>query len=305
MRKKSSGGEPAPELRSELAFKKSNAREAIPTLTHAKIFATSKTYGWDGLYAEVGENQGWHVEDMVPVGHYIAISRDTADFHFETRSAQGQWQPVVMPPGSLWIQPASQPFSFRVQTVARWSGVIVQPAKLKALIGTDSAVEPVIGLQDDILGSVMRAITAEVLQGGHSGARFADAMLAVIGTQLLRLFGAANVAPKGGITARQLRLVIDHVDARLAQDMAVGDLAHTVGLSEAHFSRAFKQTAGVSPHRFITERRLERAKRMLADTPDALIDIALACGFSDQAHFSRSFQQAFGVSPSAFRKSFA
>jgi AraC family transcriptional regulator len=302
---KTSNAAPAAELSSELAFKKADAREALPTLAHAKIFATTKTYGWDGMYAEVGENQGWHVENMVPVGHYIAITRDTEDFHFKVRDATGNWQPVVMKHGSLWIQPANQPFSFHVDTMARWCGVIVQPAKLKALIGTDSAVEPVIGLQDEILGGVMRALTAEVLQGGNSGARFADAMLTVIATQLLRLFGAANVAPKGGITGRQLRLVMDHVDAKLEHDLAVGDLANIAGLSEAHFSRAFKQTAGMSPQKFITERRLERAKRLLADTPDSLIHIALACGFSDQAHFSRSFQQAFGVSPSALRKTFS
>jgi AraC family transcriptional regulator len=292
------------ELKSGLRFKKTDAREATPTLTHAKIFATSKTYGWDGIYAEVGENQGWHVEDMVPVGHYIAITRGEQDFHFKLRDAQGQWQSVVMPPGSLWIQPAHQAFSFDVQMLAQWSGVIVQPAKLKALIGTDSAVEAVIGLQDDILASVLRAISAEVMQGGASGARFADAMLIAIATQLLRLFGAAHVAPTGGITGRQLRIVMDYVDTHLQDDFSVANLADCAGLSEAHFARAFKQSTGLSPHKFVNERRLERAKRMLADTPNALAQIALACGFSDQAHFSRSFAQAFGVSPSVLRKSF-
>jgi AraC-like DNA-binding protein len=291
-------------LKSELAFRKQDERDAKPTLEHARIYATSKTYGWDGIYAEVGENRGWHVEDMVPVGHYIAISRDTQDFCFQTRNAQGLWQDVVMPPGSLWIQPANQAFSFRVDVLAKWCGVVVEPAKLKALVGTDSAVEPAIGLQDEILSPVMHAICSEVLSGGGSGARFADAMTTVIATQLLRLFGAANAAPKGGITGRQLRLVIDHIDAHLEHEIAVAGLAQIAGLSEAHFARAFKQTAGQSPHKFVTERRLERAKRLLADTPDSLIQIALACGFADQAHFSRSFTQAFGIAPSALRKSF-
>jgi AraC family transcriptional regulator len=241
---------------------------------------------------------------MVPVGHYIAISRDIEDLHFHVRDAQGAWQPVVMKPDSLWIQPANQPLSFHVEMMSRWCGVIVQPAKLRALVGAEAAVEPAIGLQDEVLTSVMRAMTAEVLQGGGSGVRFADTMLTVISTQLLRLFGAANAAPKGGITGRQHRLVVDHVDAHLEHDIAVSDLAQVAGLSEAHFSRAFKPTAGLAPHKFITERRLERAKRMLADTPESLIQIALACGFSDQAHFSRSFQRVFGVSPSALRKSF-
>ena len=107
------------DLKSELAFAKQGSKEALPTLQHARIFATSKTYGWDGMYAEVGENQGWHVEGMVPVGHYIAISRDTEDFHFKVRDAAGAWQSVVMKPGTLWIQPANQAFSFDVQTMSR------------------------------------------------------------------------------------------------------------------------------------------------------------------------------------------
>ncbi len=293
------------ELKSELAFAKQGSKQALPALQHARIFATSKTYGWDGIYAEVGENQGWHVEGMVPVGHYIAISRDTEDFHFKVRDAAGAWQSVVMKPGTLWIQPANQAFSFDVQMMSRWCGVIVQPAKLKALVGSDSAIEPVIGLHDDVLTPVMQAICAEVLLGGSSGRKFADAMLTVIGTQLLRLFGEANAAPKGGITGRQLRIVTDHIDARMDREIAVAKLADLVGLSEAHFARAFKQTSGQSPHKYVTDRRLERGKRLLADTPDSIAQIALACGFADQAHFARSFAQVYGISPSALRKSFA
>jgi AraC family transcriptional regulator len=155
-----------------------------------------------------------------------------------------------------------------------------------------------------VLGPVMQALCAEVLRGGSSGRKFAEAMTLVIGTQLLRLFGEANTAPKGGISGRHLRLVADYVDAHLDREIAVVELAQLVGLSEAHFARAFKQSAGQSPHRFLTERRLERSKRQLADTTDSIAQIALDCGFADQAHFARSFAQHYGSSPSALRKSF-
>jgi AraC family transcriptional regulator len=293
----------AGELKSELPFAQAGDTKPLPVLAHARILATSKTYGWDGLYVEVGENQGWQVRDLVPVGHYLAINRLTTDFRFEALHGDRRVT-HTMPPGSLWIQPANLAFSFDVVERSHWCGAIVQPAKLKALLGSESAVEPVIGLQDDILGPAMQALCAEVLRGGPSGRRFADGMLTVIGTQLLRLFGEANSAPKGGITGRQRRLVTDHIDAHLGDAIAVADLAGVVGLSEAHFARAFKQTVGVSPHRFVIERRLERGKRMLADTEDSIASIAVNCGFADQAHFGRSFSQAFGMSPSALRKSF-
>lgn len=291
-------------LESALPFARAGEKRATPTLAHARLFATSKTYGWDGLYAEVGENQGWHVENMVPVGHYVAINRRADDFRFKVLR-DGAWVEAVMPPRSVWIQPANQAFSFHVEALAAWCGAVVQPAKLKALVGSESAIEAVIGLQDDVLTAIMEAICAEVLRGGNSGRKFAEAMTIGIGTQLLRLFGEANAAPKGGITGRQLRLITDYVDAQLEREISVAKLAELAGLSEAHFARAFKQTTALSPHKFVIERRLERAKRLLADTEDSIAEVALACGFSDQAHFSRSFAQAYGATPSALRKSFA
>jgi AraC family transcriptional regulator len=294
---------PPEDFKSELAFARKGDKRPLPVLEHARILATSKTYGWDGLYVEVGENHGWQVRDLVPVGHYIAINRLSRDFHFEALQGD-RWVRHTMPPGSLWIQPANQAFSFNVAEESHWCGAIVQPAKLKALLGSDSAVEPVIGLQDDTLGPAMQALCAEVLRGGPSGRRFAEGMLTVIGTQLLRLFGEAHRAPKGGITGRQRSIVTEHIDTHLTETIAVADLAACVGLSEAHFARAFKQTVGLAPHRFVIERRLERGKRMLADTEDSIALVASACGFADQAHFSRAFSQAFGMSPSALRKSF-
>ena len=294
---------PANHFNSELPFAQAGNSKALPVLAHARIEATSKTYGWDGLYVEVGENQGWQVRDLVPVGHYIAINRLPTDFSFDALQGD-RWVRQTMPPGSLWIQPAGEAFSFNVVERAQWCGAIVQPAKLKALLGSDSAVEPVIGLLDETLGPAMRSLCAEVLRGGSSGRRFADGMLTVIGTQLLRLFGEAQLAPKGGITGRQRRIVADHVDAHLVEPISVADLARLVGLSEAHFARVFKETVGLAPHRFVVERRLERGKRMLADTDDSIAQIASACGFADQAHFSRTFAQTFGLPPSALRKSF-
>jgi AraC family transcriptional regulator len=294
---------PAGALSSELPFAQAGGNRPLPVLAHARIEATSKTYGWDGLYVEVGENQGWQVRDLVPVGHYIAINRLDTDFHFDALQGD-RWVRQTMPPGSLWIQPAGQAFSFDVSTRARWCGAVVQPARLKALLGADAAVEPVIGLVDDTLGPALQGLCAEVLRGGTSGRRFAEGMLTVIGSQLLRLFGEARPAPRGGITGRQRRIVSDHVDAHLVEPIAVSDLARLLGLSEAHFARAFKQTVGMTPHRFVMERRLERGKRMLADTGDSIALIASACGFADQAHFSRAFSQTFGLSPSALRKSF-
>ena len=102
-------------------------------------------------------------------------------------------------------------------------------------------------------------------------------------------------------TADHYKRVLDYVADHYTAAITVEDLAEQAELSASHFSRLFKETIGVSPHQFVVGYRVEQAKRMLGDPTRPLIDIALACGFSDQPHFSRTFRRMTGQSPKAFR----
>ena len=79
-------------------------------------------------------------------------------------------------------------------------------------------------------------------------------------------------------------------------------LAATAELSLYHFARTFKQSEGTTPHTFVLERRLARARELLARTDLSLSEVAFAVGFADQSHFTRRFRQMVGVSPGQFRK---
>ena len=78
-------------------------------------------------------------------------------------------------------------------------------------------------------------------------------------------------------------------------------LAEFVGLSAWHFARAFKQTAGVPPHRFVLQSRVERVKHLLVETELPVAQIAVAAGFADQSHCARWFREIVGITPSRFR----
>lgn len=102
-------------------------------------------------------------------------------------------------------------------------------------------------------------------------------------------------------TARHYKRVLDHVAAHYGEPIALETLAGEAGLSPSHFSRVFKEVISKSPTRFVTEYRVEQARKMLRQGDRPMIDIALSCGFSDQAHFSRVFKQVEGVTPKAYR----
>jgi AraC family transcriptional regulator len=98
--------------------------------------------------------------------------------------------------------------------------------------------------------------------------------------------------------------VLDYIDAHLEGDLTIDRLASVACLSRFHFARAFKAALGQSPHRYISGRRLERAKALLRGS-QSLIDIAIALNFSDQGNFTRAFRQATGQTPGQYRRSFA
>ncbi|ROM87543.1 AraC family transcriptional regulator [Pseudomonas brassicacearum] len=107
--------------------------------------------------------------------------------------------------------------------------------------------------------------------------------------------------PPGSITGRRMRLLDEFIDAGLAGPLGVPAMAALLGLSEGYFIRAFKLATGKSPHSYLIDRRLAKARTLMTDTSARLTEIALACGFNSQAHMTTLFRQRLGVSPAQLR----
>src|SRR5262249_30461486 len=108
---------------------------------------------------------------------------------------------------------------------------------------------------------------------------------------------------RGGLPPRMLKQVHDYVEAHLEDIVTVDVLAEMAGLSQFHFARAFKESEGVAPHRYLLWRRISRAQELLRRTDLPLSEIALATGFANHSHFSHRFHAEVGLSPRTFRRS--
>jgi AraC-like DNA-binding protein len=112
---------------------------------------------------------------------------------------------------------------------------------------------------------------------------------------------SATPQAHGGLSPSAMRRVREYVEVHLGENIDLSMLAGVAGLSMHHFARQFKQSAGVTPHVYLTQKRVERAQEMLVRTDIPLAQIAFAVGFFDQGHLARHFRHMLGTTPREFR----
>ena len=109
-------------------------------------------------------------------------------------------------------------------------------------------------------------------------------------------------AVRGGLAPWQLRQAKQILISRLDEPISLAELARACKLSPGHFARAFRQTTGQPPHRWLMVQRIEKAKQLLVESTLSLAQIAQKCGFADQSHFTRVFAQLIQSSPGHWRR---
>jgi len=126
-----------------------------------------------------------------------------------------------------------------------------------------------------------------------------------------RAFGQGGPEPRDGAGERLtgspdhspwLARVRAFIEAHIADDIGLAEMADAAELSLFHFARCFKRETGLAPHRYLMGRRVELAKEMIAATDLGLGEIAFACGFAGQSHFTTAFARLAGITPGAYRR---
>ncbi|MGH8159982.1 MAG: helix-turn-helix domain-containing protein [Rhodanobacter sp.] len=161
------------------------------------------------------------------------------------------------------------------------------------------------GVFDPMVWHLGEALIPALERPDEVGAMYADHLLLVTHTYFAAAFGGMRLPAngrRGGLASWQVRCATELMTERLGDDLSLSEPARACGLSLSHFSRAFKQSVGTPPHRWLLLQRTLRAKTLLRDNDWALAEIAAACGFADQSHFTRVFTSAVGVSPGVWRK---
>jgi len=170
---------------------------------------------------------------------------------------------------------------------------------------TRTLTRPDFGASDKVLYNLALSAIPALDHPGEPNQLFVDHIALAFHAYLVSSYGGPGrdaLKARGGLAPWQARAATEMIAARLEGALSIAELASACSLSVSHFSRAFVRTLGVPPHRWLLERRVDRAKDLLSSGSLPLNDVSIACGFANQSHFSRVFATLTGMSPGRWRR---
>jgi AraC family transcriptional regulator len=232
-----------------------------------------------------------HLGDPVPVSYRAGrYERQGVRIH-------GQFCVVPAQVTTRWIM--SKPAR---SLLLRLTPSLMQETAQAMGVGSRGAdLAPSIHIRDpqiERIGWMMQAEDHDAYPGGRL---FADSLASALAARLLALQSRkeASTSSQGrALPAWRLRQVVEYIEAHLDEDLTLAELARVAGFSLSHFKPLFKQAAGMPAHRFVLERRVERARARLLEGGRSLAEIALEAGFAHPSHMARCMRRVLGLSPS-------
>lgn len=213
--------------------------------------------------------------------------------------------------GDVSITPAKMPFFVRWDREDHFLRICLTSRFLlsvaqEALTMNPDRIEllPEFKMRDRQIEAIGMMLLAELKQENLGGRLYIESLANVLAVHLLRQYAATKpVLPiyEGGLPQRQVLQVLDYINDHLSQDIKLADLAALLDMSQFHFSHVFKRAIGTSPYQYLLQQRVERAKQLLKQPEQTIMDIALECGFNSHSHLSNKFRQMTGMTPTAYR----
>lgn len=217
--------------------------------------------------------------------------------------------------GSITFAPANASFRWTTYGPIDFAHIYFKPAWLSQIIGEDFDREPralmlrePIGHSEPLLAALFLAMLDEAATPQHPDGLYIDTLYRALLVRFLHLHSEFLMHERRwrhALSPYKLRILLEYIDANIAADLDLCQLASVANLSPYHFSRAFKSETGSPPYAFVLRRRTERGKELLRKTNLPVEDIARCCGFKSTAQFCASFKRATDRTPRQYRSALA
>ena len=290
------------------------ATNDLSVLFPQSVLRSSDSTGWQNVRAIHFRHSAREV--VIPASDDHCIVKNLGEESFFTQVFPGKRRfegkmlsgdTAIIPAGSSWVCRAEG------SELPPMLLLYLRPLFVRTAAGemnfnqNELGLTPQIGFRDKHICHVAMSLLHELNEANVEGRLYADSLATGLAIQLLRRYSSLKDVHvgHGGMAPHKLRQAIALIDHHLSDEeegrVALRGVAGAVRMSYFHFSRAFKQSMGMTATNYIAERRIERAKRMLEETDLPISEIALRSGFSSQSHFTTAFRRLAGATPKVFR----
>ncbi len=295
-----------PASRPDMSSRHRSALDALPS----SVLFSSEALGWNQVNVQRRIRPQGGVTD-VPDGmreHVVLV------WHGATHVSSvlgGTRQEANASIGPTQFIPAKTPVSWERRSAFHFTKISLAGECVETLMvdlfDRDPDRSPLVprALNDDaILREHARALIAHALSDDPTNPLVPAQIAQQLGVHLIETYGqlALRRSAARRLPARHLRTIVDYVETNLGGEITLDALAGLAYVSKYHFLRRFKRSTGMTPHQFVLQRRIQRARELILSERVTVAEAAQLTGFSDQAHLNRVFKKTVGVTPRAFKR---
>jgi AraC family transcriptional regulator len=282
-----------------------------PSLDKLNLLTREQLARWRGLPLHwVGTPEGVWNHSFTPTGPGAGLSLVDSGVITTRMSVQGRGSDLDLRAGALGLYSSGVEVKVRQVGASQASRMLLSLDRgsvlSERLFDDDlvtTALRSAVYFSDEALVPVLREMLREIRAGCPNGPLFAESLSIGVALHLSRTRGIRPApAERGKLSPSQWSRLNELIASELASDLSLSTLASAVGLSKPHFVRLFRNTVGMSPHRYVVLKRIEQARLLIHSANVPLVDIALAVGFASQSHLTRLFREVVGATPGEIRK---
>jgi AraC family transcriptional regulator len=278
--------------------------QVLPTLP---VF-TSHRSAWRGLEFQYHQQPAAEMPESQSSHHIIAVHHHQNPIFCEQR-LDGHRQVAKVENKQITMVPANLVYQTTWHHTIAATVLVLDPQYLAKIAGESVDADrveliPIFAQDDPIIYQISALLQAEVASADNSSQIYADSLITALSAHLLRQYCTVEQVLKhyeGGLSQYKLKQSIDYIQAHLAEDISLDDIAAQVGMSRYYFCQLFKRSTGMSPYQYVIKCRIDRAKELLLFRQDCSIaDVAFQVGFASQSQFTKHFKKWVGTTPKKF-----
>lgn len=283
--------------------------DAMKSILPNTSILSSQGANWQGIHVEYHRQPPNESPEHYLQQHSIGIIFSSAIGGVALNGKRYGSQPCQS--GEMFIAAAGTDFQSYAVEEHEFMAIALDPTEFDKTVGesTNSNLIEIIPhwpITDPLIFGIAWALKTELESGGLNGTLYVDALKNALSMHILHSYFAQKPHRPdfdNGLKPVKLQIVINYINDYLNRDLHLADLANLVQVSPCYFSRLFKQSTGVTPHHYVTQCRIKKAKQLLKRRDLSIAYISQQVGFHDQSHFSKTFCKIVGLTPKKYRDS--